>query len=210
MSNFKRQNIPFTQVANEVLNDKTLSAKAKGLYAYLYSKPEGWNFSMHRIINDMADGRDSIANGLKELEDNKYLVRERLSNGRMDYKLSLIRKKPDTEKPTVGKTHSGKTRTVSNKELIVIKSNTNKEIQVTEIPSFIDSKLWNEWITYRKEIKQPLTPRSMKMQLALLTENKDQANQMLTKSMTNGWKGLFPDKGKQNKQITIIGNESDL
>ena len=35
-----KQNVPFTMVANEVLKDPKLSFKAKGLYAYLFSKPD--------------------------------------------------------------------------------------------------------------------------------------------------------------------------
>lgn len=54
---------------NEVLNNKNLSWKAKGLYGYIQSKPEDWDFAVNRITEDAKDGRDGTANGLKELED---------------------------------------------------------------------------------------------------------------------------------------------
>ena len=47
--NFFKQNIPFTQIANDLLNDKLISFKAKGVYSFLYSKPSGWYFSEKRI-----------------------------------------------------------------------------------------------------------------------------------------------------------------
>ena len=51
----KKENIPFTLVSNTVLLDEKLSAKAKGIYCYLYSKPDDWDFSADRIKNDFSD-----------------------------------------------------------------------------------------------------------------------------------------------------------
>lgn len=137
MSNLKKQKIPFTQVANEVLNNPALSWKAKGLFAYLFGKPDTWNFESERIANDSSDGRDSTRNGIKELERFGYLKRIKLSNRRMEYQLKYD-VEPMTEKPSLtptdnqslsvtenandGKSHSGKTRPISNKD-----SDSNKE-----------------------------------------------------------------------------------
>lgn len=132
---FKKDQIPFTQVANEILNDPKLSAKAKGLYAYLYSKPDGWDFAGERIAKDFSDGRLSINNGLKELEENGYLLRERQKTGRVVYllksqmsKIDIGVQKPKVDFRTVQKPHSAKTDTVSNKEGGKIKSGSNKEV----------------------------------------------------------------------------------
>lgn len=131
--NFKKEKVPFTQVANEVLNNPQLSAKAKGVYSYLYSKPDGWNFESGRIAKDFTDGRDSIRTALKELEDEGYLKRYKTPIGRMVYALASKpmtenpSQEPMTEKANDGKSHSGKTRRISNKEGEVIKSISNKE-----------------------------------------------------------------------------------
>lgn len=139
MAKLNRQNIPFTQVANEVLNDNNLSFKAKGLYAYLFSKPDDWDFSAHRIKLEASDGRDSVLSALKELEEKGYLQRKKLPSGRTEYFLKhhndpntenpTLGVEPNTENPTYGKSHSGKTRTISNKELITtnILNNTSEE-----------------------------------------------------------------------------------
>ncbi len=113
--------VPFTQVANEVLNNKEMSMRAKGLFAYLYSKPDDWNFSSERIAADQKDGRDAVRAGLKELEDGGYLVRFKKGDRRMEYSLKFSNE-PMTENPslsmteiaTVGKSHSGNTRPISN------------------------------------------------------------------------------------------------
>ncbi len=125
ISEFRKEKVPFTQVANEVLNSPQLSFKAKGLYAYLFSKPDGWDFSSERIQKDSSDGRDSVRGALKELEEYGALQRKRHGDGKMEYllKYAIQRREtrprvddPKTGNPSVGKTHSGKTRHVSNKD----------------------------------------------------------------------------------------------
>ncbi len=123
---FKKDKIPFTQVANGVLHDSGLTAKAKGLYAYLYSKPDGWNFAVGRITAEMADGVDSIYAGIKELETNGYLSREKQPDGRTVYSIHfppmLIGLYPIRENPeqasgaNSGKSQFGKIHCISNKD----------------------------------------------------------------------------------------------
>jgi hypothetical protein len=55
-------------VSNEILNCEQLSFKAKGLYAFIQSKPDNWLFSSERIATQSKDGRDSVREGLRELE----------------------------------------------------------------------------------------------------------------------------------------------
>lgn len=130
--NFKKDKIPFTQVANEILYDKNLSAKAKGLYAYLYSKPDGWDFAIDRISTEFVDGRLSINNGLKELEKNGYLLRERQNTGRVVYvlksqmsKIDIRQLEPNDGFRKVRKPQSAEIDTVSNTDIKVILNNSN-------------------------------------------------------------------------------------
>lgn len=139
----KKENIPFTMVANEVLKDKNLSFKAKGMYAYLFSKPDKWDFSSNRMILETKDGRKSIMKMLLELEENGYLQREKLSNGKMEYTLKYGIKSLSTEKElrvekpkspfgTVPKRLGAKSSPISNTEDA---SNTEKKvIHTTGIP----------------------------------------------------------------------------
>lgn len=83
-----RQQIPFTMVANEVLYRSDLSFKAKGMFAYLFSKPEDWDFSGERIVKETKDGRKSVYAALLELQQAGLLKRNRQTTGRMEYVIS--------------------------------------------------------------------------------------------------------------------------
>lgn len=72
-------------VANEVLNRADLSLKAKGLFAYLFSKPDNWDFAAERIAKECLEERKTILSVLSELEEKKLLHRERQQSGRVRY-----------------------------------------------------------------------------------------------------------------------------
>jgi GTP cyclohydrolase II len=65
----------FGQAPVELLNRTDLSFKAKGLFSFIQSKPDGWSFSVDRITRQSNEGKDAIRSGLKELEDAGYLTR---------------------------------------------------------------------------------------------------------------------------------------
>lgn len=117
------EGIPFTQVSNFALQDKELGWAAKGVYAYILSKPKGWDFSTERMKNDSSDGIDLLKSAIRELEAKGYLVRTKKPDGKMEYTLYNT-KKPLAEIPSKGKTLKGKFPRISNKE-----SNSNKELE---------------------------------------------------------------------------------
>ena len=67
----------FATVPNELVNSKDISLKAKGLFAYIQSKPDGWDFSAERIAQQSKEGLPAIMSALKELENFGYLKRDR-------------------------------------------------------------------------------------------------------------------------------------
>ena len=137
-----KEKINFTQVSNHLLTDTNVSAKAKGIYCYLYSKPDDWDFAFNRIAKDFADWEKSIRAGLKELEATGYLTRKKLSNGKCDY---FIYQKPNTQKDQKATSQKGyqpkglldKIGTISNTEL---NTNTNN-INNTNITNVIETKV---------------------------------------------------------------------
>lgn len=146
----KKMTVPFTQVANSIINDPNISFKAKGIYAYIYSKPDGWDFAVRRIAQETAESRDAIESGIKELEDAGYLKREKQPTGRIIYMVlyppepstenpTLVTVEPSTENPKVGKPQGGKTRPISNKFIkkeIEQEKNTSEQSS-QEIPEII-------------------------------------------------------------------------
>lgn len=68
----------YGQVPNDILNNPDLTFKAKWLWWYIQSKPDGWDFSADRIKHDTKDWRDWIKAWLRELEDQWLLIRDRV------------------------------------------------------------------------------------------------------------------------------------
>lgn len=87
-------------IPTDVLNNKDLSLKARGLFGFIQSKPENWSFSTHRIAAQMVDGITSIKTTLKELELKGYLKRTPIKKqGKyMGYDYTLY-EKPLVENP---------------------------------------------------------------------------------------------------------------
>lgn len=69
--------VKYGVVPHKVLYSKELSLKAKGLFAYIQSKPDGWEFSADRIAEECKEERKSIQAMLRELEKSGYLVRKK-------------------------------------------------------------------------------------------------------------------------------------
>lgn len=88
----------FTTVDNTVLTDTNLSWKAKGLFVYLWSQADGWDFYETEVVKHSTDGARSMRSGLHELEENGYLTRKRERVGNRlkgsIWLLSEIPKKP--------------------------------------------------------------------------------------------------------------------
>lgn len=74
----KTQN--FAIIDKALLENQGLSLKAKGLLAYLLSRPDDWQVQVHQLTQSSKDGRDSIYSALKELKAAGYISRERIKN----------------------------------------------------------------------------------------------------------------------------------
>lgn len=80
----------YTVLSNHIFKDRTLSAKAKGLLAEMLSLPENWDYTLKGLTFLFSDGLDSVRQGIKELEEHGYVVRERKRDekgrlGEMEY-----------------------------------------------------------------------------------------------------------------------------
>jgi hypothetical protein len=62
-------------------------------------------------------------------------------------------------------------------------------------------KGWDEWVSYRIEIKKQMTPATVKKQIKFLEKfTPDQQQTIIDQSIQNGWAGLFEPKGQGNGQ----------
>lgn len=63
----------YVKLDKRFLHSPNLSAKAKGILAYLLSLPDDWKFNLAELVNVFSDGESSIRSGLEELKKAGYL-----------------------------------------------------------------------------------------------------------------------------------------
>lgn len=65
----------YTNVSNTLIRDKRLSWKARGIFIYLWSQANEWQFYVSEIATHATDGERALRSGIKELETYGYLKR---------------------------------------------------------------------------------------------------------------------------------------
>lgn len=84
-------NEKYVSVSRKLLEDRTVSLKAKGLYALISSQPLHWDNSILALVEASGEGRHIVCTALNELEQTGYLERHQIKeNGRfcgMEYEL---------------------------------------------------------------------------------------------------------------------------
>ncbi len=74
---------------------------------------------------------------------------------------------------------------------------TNHPNEILPIPSWLNPKDWNDFLAFRKSIRAPMNPVAQTRAIAelerLRTEGNDPSD-VISQSIVNGWKGLFPVK----------------
>ena len=70
----------YTVMSNHHLRNTDLSLKAKGLLSLMLSLPEEWDYTTKGLARICKDGVDSICAGVRELEEQGYVIRERVRN----------------------------------------------------------------------------------------------------------------------------------
>lgn len=166
----------FGVAPNNLLNNKKLSFKAKGIYTYLQSKPDGWDFASERIQKDSTEGVSAISTGLKELEENGYLERRKHRNNKGQWEWEyVLHGKPTSNSPSTDNrgTDDAVTDNLStNKERYIKKDKERKkeysadaekgspvedDIQLVEVDDNgeeITHDKWNNPIKKKKEHKE--------------------------------------------------------
>lgn len=72
----KKTNNNYTNVSNVLARDKRLSWKARGIFLYMWSQADNWQFYVKEIASHSVDGERALTSGLKELETYGYLIRK--------------------------------------------------------------------------------------------------------------------------------------
>ncbi len=78
----------YTKIPNELLNDPTLSWKAKGLYCHMASKSDNYNFTVRSLAAQFPDGVRSILNAINELKKRGWVNYNKSVDGTGKYSLN--------------------------------------------------------------------------------------------------------------------------
>ena len=92
--------VNFTQIPNELLLDKRLSASAKILYCYIKSKPSNWKVINADIKKNLKISKETISKKFKELISTGWVSRKRDKNKKgqfCGYKYTLSLKKTNSK-----------------------------------------------------------------------------------------------------------------
>ena len=102
---YKERSNHVTLVDQDLIRDKRLSWKARGIFMYLWSQADSWEFNEIEVSRHSTDGRDSLRSGLKELEAMGYLdrKRERDDKGRVGSSKWVLHEKPMLKNRTLDK-----------------------------------------------------------------------------------------------------------
>lgn len=122
-------------------------------------------------------------------------------------------KSDDLVLKTIQKTEKSEVK-AENKGDLVLKTD-KKPKQKTELiynlPFFVDSQIFKDFINHRKEIKKPMTQNAVNATIKKLCDFHAKGydcNEILNNSIANGWQGIFePQQARQgvanaNKSIT--------
>lgn len=129
----------FTIIDNDIINDPRMHLKALGLFAYMWSKPDDWQFYISEIATHFKDGESAVSSAMKELMELGYLKRtQNRKDGKFstyDYVLQEIPKpenhssvpKGDLPKPEKPKSK----KPIPENQGLLITDNTNTDIPNT-------------------------------------------------------------------------------
>lgn len=184
----------FTTTSNTIIRDERLTWKARGIFNYLWSMPDDWDFYAKEVAKHAKDGIHSLDSGLEELAKYGYLERTRLRDkkGRFGAPVWVLHDDPaDVQKPKCD---------------FPILDNPILEKPILENRTLLNKYLTNQTSTKeipeeRERIKQPLDTNS---KLSLLSWPDSLG------AMTDQISKLLLDASDQGMSIDLLQKAIDL
>ena len=180
---YKEKTNHVTIVDQALIRDDRLSWKARGIFMYLWSQADSWEFNEIEVSRHATDGRDSLRSGLKELENNGYLdrKRERDDKGRVGSSKWVLHEKPMLKNRTLDKSMQDNGTQRYHQEKITSKEDNIKESISEKLPA-----------TSHKS-KKKFADDSTEMRLAMYLFAKIKENNSEHKLLTNSQKQKWAD-----------------
>ena len=139
----------FTIIPNDIIQNKSLSDRARFLFCYMASMPDEWKFYQGVMAKELGYTKDTLRKYIEELLQTGYLNREqRRETGKFDSYDYTLNFSPCMEKPVTVKNRNGKNPTREKSSLI----NTNLEERKTIINIDLNKDIENEFSHFEKVI----------------------------------------------------------
>lgn len=102
MAKIRNENRAFEPIPKALINDDTLSDRARFLYCYMSAKPDYWDFYLDEIAKSLHLGRDTIQKYIKELISAGWIKKGEQQNengkfGAVEYVLKAFKTTPTVE-----------------------------------------------------------------------------------------------------------------
>jgi|TARA_R110000824_G_scaffold242921_1_gene431563 hypothetical protein len=209
----KRREHGFAIMAKAALENAGLSFKARGIYAYLMTKPESWTVNM-KDLQRGRDGREAVQSGLKELQAVGLAEYKILPGNGGEWILYEVppgkRVLRSPGKPVTGKTGNRETRSHSKEGIVVSKKKKKeKEVDLSQMLNDQHQSLstaaflsaWALWEQHRKELgKQAYKPTGLAQCLTRLSEwGSGRAVAAIEHSIANSYAGIYEPNSSNSK-----------
>lgn len=199
-------------IPRELIFDGTISDRARFVYCFMASKPEGWDFFLEPMAKEVGYSKDTLRKYINELVDGGWLVRGEQANtnglfGAVCYELQPT-KFTDTEKYRHGKNptqdnidiidnidkHS---MNVNKKEKEIDKSISKKTKKSPSFPFLeellnlgVDKQIAEDFMAVRKKKKATNTVTAFKRLQSEIEKSGMSANDCIKTSVEHDWKGF--------------------
>lgn len=180
--NLVRNNIKrdFAQVPNTLINDNSLSDRARFLFCYMAAKPDGWKFYQDKMAKDLKMSLDTLRKYLAELIDSGWVSRTMVrEGGKFDsYEYDLnpepCGKNTDTVKNGLGKIPTRENSALNNTklEITLTKEKTKKKDKsIEDAPKIILQTISSFYEEVKTEMHKALSKRFEKHIVNTVLEN---------------------------------------
>lgn len=184
----------YSVISNLFLNDESLSWKAKGVLAYLLTKPDNWEIKITDLKNRGTDGKEAIYSAIKELKARGYIVGKRYSDGSYEY---IIYEVPPKGEPDSGDPYPGEPNQENPDVLVNTENITN-----TDIP---DSHESGEDVTPKDRTPSVKTKGDKKQRTPEYKELFRRLDEMFRKGYHCWSEGKpYPTSAKENTMLSTI------
>lgn len=226
MSNFINGLKKFQVIPRELVFDNSLSDRARFVYCFMASKPDGWDFLLNPMAKELGYSVETLRKYINELIDGGWLKKGEQNNdgkfGAVVYTLLSTKKADMEEIPTRKKADTEKSRHEENptqynkdneeKKDLVKKEGIDKSIPKKKAKfdvyadlSYVDdayADIWKEWLEYKDAINKQYKARQgaesqYKSLLKYADNNPVLANAIVKRSIENSWQGLFELSDKE-------------